>query len=375
MKLLIAGDFCPNNRVVSLIENGEYERIFGHVANVIQSADYSIVNFETTIANSSDKPIKKCGPALCTKSYAIDALAYAGFDCCTLANNHFKDFGEEGIMRSISELEKKHFEYFGAGSNLYEAQKVLIKEINHKKIAFINCCEHEFSKATDKQAGCKPLDPISLYYSIKEAKELADFVIMIIHGGLEHIQVPQIRMKRLYHFFVDIGVDVIINHHQHCVNGMEVYNNKPIFYGLGNFCFDWEGKIHSIWNVGYMVKLNISNTIDYEVVPYSQCDDKPCVRLLEGKEKKSFEIEFKRLSDLISDDAAIAKNYDDFLTNNITRYKYIFEPYWGRLGAKLYSRKLLPSFAKIRSTTKLNFIECESHREMLISLLNKLIIK
>lgn len=43
-------------------------------------------------------------------------------------------------------------------------------------------------------------------------------------------------MQEIYRFFVDIGADAVINHHQHCYSGYEVYKEKPIFYGLGNFC-------------------------------------------------------------------------------------------------------------------------------------------
>lgn len=84
---------------------------------------------------------------------------------------------------------------------------------------------------------------------------------MIVHGGVEHHQYPTKRMVQTYRFFVDAGADAVINHHQHCPCGYEIYNGKPIYYGLGNFCFDWDGKRDSMWNVGYMVALNVDRNI------------------------------------------------------------------------------------------------------------------
>lgn len=365
--ILFAGDFCPHGRVHKIIANEDYGFLFDDIKGVVTEADYSIVNFETTIADSkADKAIVKSGPALCTNEKAIDALKYAGFSCCSLANNHFNDYGRKGIDNTIRVLHQNGLDRVGAGDNLKEAGEVLYKEVDGKSIAIISCCEHEFSIAASDMAGCNPLDPAALFYSISEAKRKAEYVFLIVHGGLEHIQVPQPRMKELYRYFIDIGVDVVINHHQHCFNGMEVYNGKPIFYGLGNFCFDWEGKRNSIWNYGYMVRINLNGNLSYEVIPYKQCDIEPKVSLLVDAEREKFDKEFQALSDIIQDDDMLQKMNEDFFRGKVTQYRWIFEPYSGRIFTGLYFRKILPSFAKKNLSEKQNFIECESHREALL---------
>ena len=365
--ILFAGDFCPNGRVPKMIDKEEYGFLFDDIKGLVSEADYSIVNFESTIADSKlDKAIIKSGPALCTTEKAIDAIKYAGFKCCSLANNHFNDYGRKGIDNTIRVLHQKGLDKVGAGDNLKEAGEVLYKEVDGKSIAIISCCEHEFSIATSDMAGCNPLDPVALFYSISEAKRKAEYVFLIVHGGLEHIQVPQPRMKELYRYFIDLGVDAVINHHQHCYNGMEVYNGKPIFYGLGNFCFDWEGKRNCIWNYGYMAKINLSEKLSYEVIPYKQCNIEPTVSLLDDIELGKFNEEFQSLSDIIQDDNLLQKANEDFYRSKLTQYRWIFEPYSGRILTGLYFRKLLPSFAKNNLSEKQNFIECESHREALL---------
>ena len=270
MKILIAGDFCPQNRVSQQIDKENYELVLGQVREVTTKADYSIVNFECPVTKGGEKPIMKQGPNLQCSSKGIEAVKWAGFDCVTLANNHFRDYGDEGVKNTIDVCMEIGIDAVGGGENLMEASAILYKQIGDHTLAIINCCEHEFSIATETQGGANPLNPIQQYYSIKEAKEKADYVLVIVHGGHEHWQLPSPRMQETYRFFVDAGADAVVNHHQHCYSGFEVYNNKPIFYGLGNFCFDWPERNSEKWNHGYMVCLDLNKTIGFKIIPYKQ---------------------------------------------------------------------------------------------------------
>lgn len=259
MKVLIAGDYCQRYRVDDAVKNRCFGELFDEVRPIIKSADYSIVNFEFPIVLNpeSAKPIPKCGPNLKGTIESVDAVKYAGFNCCTLANNHILDQGENCCLDTKFELERAGVDTVGAGKNLDEASEILYKEVGGKVLAIINCCEHEFTIATATTAGANPLNPIQQYYKIQEARGNADYVLVIVHGGHEHYQLPSPRMQETYRFFVDAGADAVVNHHQHCYSGYEIYKNKPIFYGLGNFCFDIQPQKHdSIWNYGYMVQFN-----------------------------------------------------------------------------------------------------------------------
>lgn len=144
-KILVAADFCPKDRLKDFIEEGKYELIFSEVKPIIESCDYSIVNFECSIAEpSKDKPIQKCGPALACSTKAVDAIKYAGFSCCTLANNHILDYGENGIGNMIEVLDRQRIEFVGGGKNLSQAKQIKYVQIKDETIAIINCCEHEF---------------------------------------------------------------------------------------------------------------------------------------------------------------------------------------------------------------------------------------
>lgn len=162
---------------------------------------------------------------------AVDAVKYAGFDVCTLANNHILDYGTTCCLDTKRLLEEDGIKTVGIGENLSRAADILYLKKENETLAIINCCEHEFSIATEETAGANPLNPIQQYYKIQEARQSADYVLVIVHGGHEYYQLPSPRMKETYRFFIDAGADAVINHHQHCYSGYEEYKGKPIFMG------------------------------------------------------------------------------------------------------------------------------------------------
>jgi len=238
IKIIVAGDFCPNERVEKHINDQQYSEVFGNVRPIIESADYAVVNFECPVVLNDAQPIEKTGPTLKSGANAVKSIQFAGFNMATLANNHFYDYGEKGVSGTLITCAEHGIDTVGGGKNLTEAAKVFYKEIHGKKIAFINFCEHEFSIATETSGGSNPLDPVKNYNQILEARNNADYVFVVVHRGYEHYELPGLRMKETYRFFVEAGADVVINHHQHCYSGYKIYNGKPIFYSLGNFCFD-----------------------------------------------------------------------------------------------------------------------------------------
>jgi hypothetical protein len=367
MKLLIAGDFCQKNRVYDTVKNRNYSLLFDDVKDVIHSADYSIVNFEFPIVkeNITPSPLSKCGPNLKGTIEAVSAVKYAGFKCCALANNHILDQGEDCCIDTREALLNGDVDVVGAGANLYEAEQILYKTISGIKIAIINCCEHEFSIATPNSAGAAPLNPIKQYYQIKEACKQSDYVVVIVHGGHEHFQLPSSRMQETYHFFVDAGADVVVNGHQHCYSGYEIYNKKPIFYGIGNFCFDYPQRVDMPWNEGYMVELSLEKgeDIKYLLIPYIQCNKEPGVRLLQ--DDKLFQDKLLKLNEIISSPAKLENELRRYYLKGEERSLDFFQPHYGnKVLYWLYRHNILPGLISKKQFLKVwNILECESHRD------------
>ncbi|MCR4826971.1 MAG: CapA family protein [Bacteroidales bacterium] len=372
MKILIAGDYCPQARVSQIIAKGDGENVFADIIPYVNDADYSIVNFECAVVDKHDKPIVKFGPCLSCTSDGVNLLKTVGFDCVTLANNHFRDFGNVGVKKSLQAMRAIGIDFVGGGESIEEAEKVLYKDINGETLAVVNFCENEFSIATREQGGSAPMNPVKNYYQIVEAKQNSDFVIVIIHGGHEGYQYPSPRMKQLYRWYVDLGANVVVNGHQHCFSGYEWYKDAPIIYGLGNFCFDEDGSRNDLWNYGYFLRLSIErNKIDFECVPYEQCNDAPVVRLLQGEEKKDFESQLSEINAIINDEEKFEAHHTTFCDSK-KGYLSCITPYLSDYARAAACRGWLPSLLpKKKKLNILNFIECESHRDMLIESIKK----
>ena len=365
MRLIIGGDFVPRERVAKMFAQGDYSALDA-LRSVFAQADYSIVNLECPILHGGEKPIIKNGPHLHADTHALEALKVIGVDCVTLANNHFRDFGDEGVLNTISELSACGIDYVGGGANLKDAADVQYKRVGNETLAIINCCEHESSIATDEHCGSNPLNPIRQYYAIQEAKVKADYVLVIVHGGVEHYQLPTPRMQETYRFFIDAGADAVVNHHQHCCSGYEEYKGKPIFYGLGNLCFDnLERK--GLWNEGFALDLMLTKKgSSYALIPYSQCNAEPKVVLFNDTERQLFEEHIENLNGIIASQEQLAANYEEVKRSTCMKYRAYIEPYKSKLMRFLFRKHLLPSFMRRKYILVHNLIQCESHRERLL---------
>ena len=369
IKIFIAGDVVPRDRTIPLFQTKQTEILFGEMRHIINDADIRVVNLEAPVIYGKPTPIKKSGPTLYTTKETIEVLKNVGFNVVTLANNHFRDQGDQGVNDTIDSLKINKLNYIGGGKNAKEASNILYCNVVDKKVAFINVCEHEFSVAIGNRGGLNALDIINIYHDIIEAKKCADYVIVIIHGGIEMYQLPTPRMKRNYRFFIDAGADAVVNHHQHCFSGYEIYKDKPIFYGLGNFCFDWDGRRNCMWNKGFAVVLSLGQKVDYEIYPYLQCGKNPGIIM---QDKVCYGDAIRELNKIIADDGLLEEKFTEFANKKKRDFFYILSPFDNRYIAALNRRGILKFLYRGKKLYAVkNLIWCESHRDVLMKILDK----
>lgn len=374
IEIFIGGDFYGGNRVGDLINNKLYNKLFGHLHDEIKSSDISIVNLESPLFSGFLKPITKTGPALKAETNVIEALEHAGFNILTLANNHILDYGEDGLNTTIELIKKSSLEFVGAGDSISKAREVKEIKVKDKKISIVNFCEKEWSIATEKSGGAAPFDIVDNYNDIHKAKDHSDFVIVVFHGGIENHNLPSLSLKKTMRFFVDAGADVIVCHHTHCVSGYEVYKDKPIFYGLGNFIFDMNGKRSSYWNIGIAVKLKLGSVISFRILPFKQCDNDVGIYALNNEEGSKFKDTMIQMNTIIQDQFKLEESFDNWASRMDKTYDSFLQPYSNRYIKALFNRGFMPSLLKkYNYLLLLNLIRCESHHEVLKKvLLNKL---
>lgn len=367
MKLLFGGDFSVQDRAIGLFQDSERAiETFRPISDICKHHDLSIVNFESPVTDRKEG-ILKDGPCIRNPKTSIDVLKRTGFGLFTLANNHLKDYGSLGVIDTISALDEYDIDYVGAGRNLQEARAPYTFEKDNIKVGIINVCENESSIATANESGSNPISEINLFYDINALRPLVDYVVVIVHGGREHYQLPTPRMKNLYHYIIDLGADLVVNHHQHCFSGFEVYKGKNIFYGLGNFYFDNPQKRNCSWNKGLLLSVDFEETINCKLIPFTQCDSQPNILLDSFDSVKGL---IKELNDVINDDAKLQQSYNEMVMKELPLSP--MQPYTSHYVRALYHRNLLPDLVSKKKKAKiLNLMRCETHRELLIAYLTQ----
>lgn len=337
----------------------------------------NIGNLEAPITTSKQEIIKT-GPPLQNPKEVIDLLQLSNVKCVTLANNHTYDYGKKGLKDTINICKQNTIKTVGAGFDKKTIYEPLFIEYDGLKIGIIAIAENEFNTIDfDKNnIGSNGLNIIEVFNQINNVNSKSDFTVLISHGGHEQYFYPSPRIKALYHFFIDIGVDAIIGHHPHVVQGIEEYKEKPIFYSTGNYFFPSVSKTKSN-HEGFVVVLEFSkNKMEYEIIPYTQCLNGYKVDIITGNEKNIFQERLNVLSDVIQNNLELKKKWQEFIELRSDMYLQSFIPLPERIASRIlkYSilRKLLPEKFFVRI---LNLIRCESHRDLLIHILKNKIYK
>ena len=199
----------------------------------------SVVNLEGGIVQNLSCPISKRGPYLASSLTAITVLKKLNVGMVCLANNHIMDFGKEGLQDTIALLKENNIPYVGAGLSLSEALAPSILNIDGQQVAFLNFGWNleETVYATDKSAGCAPRIDEIIQNQIQKAKQDGSNVCVCMHWGFEYNRYPLPIDIKLAQHMIDCGAELVIGHHPHCIQPKQIYNDKHIYYSLGNFYF------------------------------------------------------------------------------------------------------------------------------------------
>ncbi len=215
--------------------------------------DLRIINLETSVTKSDDYWIGK-GINYRMHPENIGCLTIAKIDYCSLANNHVLDWGYAGLTETLATLKKANIHSAGAGEMLQEAKKPVVMEVEGKGRVIVFSFGLETSgipiswAASEDKPGVNLLKNLSdeIVWVIKEkivqVEKQGDIVIASIHWGRNWgYEIPPEQKDFAYRLIDNAGVDVVHGHSSHHVKGIEVYKEKPIIYGSGDFINDYEG--------------------------------------------------------------------------------------------------------------------------------------
>jgi len=265
--LIFVGDIMLNRGVELTIKKygqGDWEFPFLEIADFFNKANILFGNLEGPI---SDKGVK-VGSIYFFRNNpeAIKGLVFAGFDILSVANNHIFDYGRIAMEDTFLRLREVEINYVGGGLSENEAYSPVIKEVKDIKIAFLAYTNlgTEYWSAEGNRSGIAWLKEEELEENIKEAKKLADLVIVSMHFGEEYSS-PTPEQEYFAHLAIDSGANLVIGHHPHVIQEIEKYGEGFIAYSLGNFIFD-QGFSEETMK-GLMLKVLIKNGKIKELIP------------------------------------------------------------------------------------------------------------
>lgn len=260
------------------------------------AADLAVVNLENPVTQSNLKTEKQYNFKM-NKKY-LETLKFGGVDIVNCANNHVYDFGEIGLKETLINLRAAGIGYIGAGFNIEEARKPLIKTLQGRKVAFLGYFGgiEPFSSSINK-AGTAPriIDYIRKDISNIINKGQAEFVVVNYHWGNEGDSIPTDYQIQLARQTIDAGADLIIGHHSHVNNGIEKYKNGTIAYSLGNFIFGGNARrSHDTFLLKAVIK---DKHIETEILPVRVNNWQ--VFELKGTERQNMIDKIEKLSKMI----------------------------------------------------------------------------
>ena len=155
-----------------------------------------------------------------------------------LANNHVLDFGDEGFIHTKERLRAMSIPYFGAGDDEDNCNNPCIITLGSVKAAILGYNDIVHILGTSKTAyRTAQAETERICRDIERARSLADYVIVNIHWGQEERHLYNKKQQQLGRACIDAGADVVIGHHPHCIQPIELYKGKYIYYSLGNSFF------------------------------------------------------------------------------------------------------------------------------------------
>lgn len=229
--------------------------IWGHALDVLrrESPDARIINLETSVTTSDDAwPDKRIHYRMHPDN--VTCLTVAAVDCCVLANNHVLDWGRAGLRQTLDVLCRTGIRTAGAGNDFSAATAPAIIETGGDGRVLVHALGVGSSgipdtwAATEERPGvwfaAEPTHGLAerLATDIERTRRPGDLVIASIHwGGNWGYEIPDAHREFAHALIDEAQVDAIHGHSSHHPLGIEIYRDRPILYGCGDFINDYEG--------------------------------------------------------------------------------------------------------------------------------------
>ncbi len=261
------GDLMLGGRTEPFLKQEGPDYPFRGVMPVLGRADIVVGNLESPISTRG-KAVENKKFTLRAGPIAVKALLSAGIRVVSLANNHCMDFGPLALEDTLRALDENSILYTGAGMDLEDARSPAIVKVKGKTLAFLSYSltfPLEFF-ASARRPGTAPGYADFVKADIERVRRSADLVVVSFHWGAELMTAAKDYQVELGHAAIDWGADLVLGHHPHVLQELEVYKGRLIAYSLGNFVFGSESN-RTNWSMILLLTFRGKSLVKVEAVP------------------------------------------------------------------------------------------------------------
>ena len=230
------GDIAPVREALEIWGNTGAGQFARQLSESLPPSDLTVANLEAPVVSQATLRDNK------RYNFRTDVSALDLFgprSILSLANNHIMDFGDQGLVETITALNARGIVHAGAGRNLEEARKPALIDVGGISVAVLCCADPRFQAATAQRAGTCPATPELIDAAMRELRSTADVVILSVHMGIEFLPVPSERQLALAELCARAGISVLHFHHAHTLSGVQKIGECMVLFGTGNFLFPY----------------------------------------------------------------------------------------------------------------------------------------
>ena len=238
VRMVVFGDVNLGRAVGQKILENEIDYPFQKISIQRKSGDIVFANLECQLSEQDGETQDPEHNMIFTgPPNGARALSSFGFTLVSTANNHAFDYSLRGLRETIESLEHEGIQHVGSSADSVGRVPPVVLRQNGIAVGFL--AYTQFVNAAGPWEGRIALfDSVRARRDIRLLKQKSEFVIVSFHGGKEYVEEPDPKTRRQMESLVNAGADIVVGHHPHVPQGIEVLNGRVIFYSLGNFIFN-----------------------------------------------------------------------------------------------------------------------------------------
>lgn len=223
-----------------------YEYFLQNVKDLFHNDDVTVINLEGTITNSTGQEDTSKTYRFRADEDLVNVLTVGSVEACNITNNHIADFGNQGQRHTHEVLDAAGIGYFGHNEwYVWEGKGV--------RIGFLGLYGADIHNgrawAEKKVASLK--------------KDGVNAVVVSFHMGSEYSPVHNDSQTWAATKLIEAGADLVVMHHPHVVQGVDIIKDRSVFYSLGNFCFGGNCKVRAMESMVLSAELTFSDQGEY----------------------------------------------------------------------------------------------------------------